>query len=195
MQIGDRTIDLSALESRGEFLEGTGSLVLDRRRRIAYACRSPRTTAGALTEFSAALGYRVVAFEAAGPDGRPAYHTNVMMAVGEGFAVICPDAVADPARRAAVLEELGRDGGEVIELDVVEMNGFAGNLLALSTREGAPLVAISGAALSAIAPEKRRRLERHGAIVAADIPTIERLGGGSVRCMLAEIFLPRRPER
>ena len=190
-----RTVDLGVLESRGEFLEGTGSLVLDRRRRIAYACRSPRTTAGALAEFSAALGYRIVAFEALGPDGRPAYHTNVMMAIGEGFAVMCADAIPDPARRAAVLTELGRDGGEVIEIDAAEMNGFAGNLLALSARDGAPLIALSGTALAALAPGKRRRLERHGAIVAADIPTIERLGGGSVRCMLAEIFLPRVPGR
>ena len=190
-----RTIDLSVLESRGEFLEGTGSLVLDRGRRIAYACRSPRTTAGALAEFSAALGYRVVAFEAMGPDGRPAYHTNVMMAIGEGFAVICADAIPDPERRAGVLEELGRDGGDVIEIGTAELNAFAGNLLALSTRDGAPLVAMSGAALAALAPESRRRLERHGAIVAADIPTIERLGGGSVRCMLTEIFLPRLPGR
>ncbi|HKY00911.1 MAG TPA: arginine deiminase-related protein [Steroidobacteraceae bacterium] len=190
-----RTVDLGVLESRGEFLEGTGSLVLDRRRRIAYACRSPRTTAGALAEFSAALGYRIVAFEALGPDGRPAYHTNVMMAIGEGFAVMCADAIPDPARRAAVLTELGRDGGEVIEIDAAEMNGFAGNLLALSARDGAPLIALSGTALAALAPGKRRRLERHGAIVAADIPTIERLGGGSVRCMLAEVFLPRVPGR
>lgn len=190
-----RTVDLGVLESRGEFLEGTGSLVLDRRRRIAYACRSPRTTAGALAEFSAALGYRIVAFEALGPDGRPAYHTNVMMAIGEGFAVMCADAIPDPARRAAVLTELGRDGGEVIEIDAAEMNGFAGNLLALSARDGAPLIALSGTALAALAPGKRRRLERHGAIVAVDIPTIERLGGGSVRCMLAEVFLPRVPGR
>ena len=190
-----RTIDLRVLEPRGEFLEGTGSLVLDRSRHIAYACRSPRTTAGALAEFSAALGYRVVAFEALGPDGRPAYHTNVMMAIGEGFSVICADAIPSRARRAAVLEELGRDGGEVIDIDADEMNGFAGNLLALSTRDGAPLVAMSGTALAALAPEKLRRLERHAAIVAVDIPTIERLGGGSVRCMLAEIFLPRVPGR
>ena len=84
-----RTIDLSRLEQRGEFLEGTGSLVLDRQSRIAYACHSPRTTPAALAEFSATLGYRVVAFDALGPDGRPAYHTNVLMAIGEGFAVIC----------------------------------------------------------------------------------------------------------
>ncbi|HEU4517545.1 MAG TPA: arginine deiminase-related protein [Steroidobacteraceae bacterium] len=190
-----RTIDLSALEARGEFLEGTGSLVLDRKRRIAYACRSPRTTAGALAEFSAALGYRVVAFDALGPDGRPAYHTNVLMAIGTGFAVICADAIPDPERRTTVLDELGRGVGEVISIDVSEMNGFAGNLLALSARDGAALVAMSGAALAALAPARRRQLERHGALIVADIPTIERLGGGSVRCMLAEVFLPRLPER
>jgi hypothetical protein len=186
-----RRIDLSPLEARGEFLEGTGSLVLDRPNRIAYACRSPRTTAAALAEFSAALGYRVAAFDAQGPDGRPAYHTNVLMAIGEGFALVCADAIGDAAQRAALLAELGGAGREVVEIDAAEMNGFAGNLLALRARGGEPLIAGSDAAWSALAPAKRRRLERHGAIVAAPIPTIERLGGGSVRCMLAEVFLPR----
>ncbi len=186
-----RTIDLSSLESRGEFLEGTGSLVLDRRRRIAYACRSPRTTAGALAEFSRALGYRIVSFDALGPDGRAAYHTNVMMGIGEGFAVVCADSIPEASSRTAVLEELGRDGGEVVVIDTAEMNGFAGNLLPLSARGGASLIAMSEAALRALLPDTRRRIESHGSIVAAPIPTIERLGGGSVRCMLAEIFLPR----
>jgi hypothetical protein len=186
-----RTIDLSPLEARGEFLEGTGSLVLDRPRRIAYACRSPRTTAVALAEFSAALGYRIVAFDAQGPDGRPAYHTNVLMAIGEGFAVVCADSIAQAGPRAAVIEELGRDGVEVIAIDAAEMNGFAGNLLALRTRGGDPVIAISDAAFHALAPDKLRRLERHGTILSVGIPTIERLGGGSVRCMLAEVFLPR----
>jgi hypothetical protein len=187
-----RTIDLSPLESRGEFLEGTGSLVLDRASRTAYACRSPRTTAAALAEFSTALGYRVVAFDALGPDGRPAYHTNVMMALGEGFAVLCAAAIPGPAQREAVLGELARAGLEAIEIDVDEMTGFAGNLLALRTRAGDPVIAMSDAALAALSPDRRRRLERHGALVTAPIPTIERLGGGSVRCMLAEVFLPRR---
>ncbi len=186
-----RTVDLSPLESRGEFLEGTGSLVLDRPRRIAYACRSPRTTAGALAEFSAELGYRVVAFDALGPGGRPAYHTNVLMAIGERFAVVCAESIADAAARAALLGELGRDGREVIASDTAEMNGVAGNLLALRARRGDPLVAMSEAALRALAPDRLRCIERHGAIVAVPIPTIERLGGGSVRCMLAEVFLPR----
>ena len=101
-----RTIDLSPLEARAEFLEGTGSLVLDRCHHIAYACRSPRTTTAALGEFAAKLGYRTVAFDATGPDGRPAYHTNVMMAIGSNFAVVCSAAIGDPAERAAVLREL-----------------------------------------------------------------------------------------
>jgi hypothetical protein len=186
-----RTVDLSPLEARGEFLEGTGSLILDRPRRIAYACRSPRTTPAALAEFSAALGYRTVAFDALGPDGLPAYHTNVLMALGERFAVVCGVAIPDGKRRAAVLGELEASGRELIDIDVAEMNGFAGNLLALAAGSGAALIAISEAAWQALAPSKRRRLERHGSIMAAPIPTIERLGGGSVRCTIAEVFLAR----
>jgi hypothetical protein len=186
-----RTIDLAPLEARGEFLEGTGSLVLDRAERIAYACRSPRTTAAALEAFATSLAYRVLAFDALGPDGRPAYHTNVLMAIGERFAVLCSAAIPDAGERAAVLDELGRAGLEAIEISVAEMNSFAGNLLALNARTGEPLIAMSEAALRALSPEIRRRLGRHGSFVTSPIPTIERLGGGSVRCMLAEIFLPR----
>ncbi len=186
-----RRIDLSPLEARGEFLEGTGSLVLDRAHRTAYACRSPRTTPGALGEFAAALGYRAVDFDALGPDGRPAYHTNVMMAIGEDFAVVCADAIADAGHRAAVLAGLEETGHAVFAIDVEEMGQFAGNLLALRARGGEPLIAGSEAAWLALAPATRRNLERHGAIVSTAIPTIERLGGGSVRCMIAEVFLPR----
>jgi hypothetical protein len=186
-----RTIDLSPLEQRGEFLEGTGSLVLDRPSRTAYACRSPRTTAAALEEFAARLGYHIVAFDALGPDGRPAYHTNVLMAVGEGVAVLCADAIPDADHRGAVLAGLAESGHEVIEISAAEMGSFAGNLLMLRAHDGAARIALSEAAWRGLAPEKRKRLERHGGIVASPIPTIEWLGGGSVRCMLAEIFLPR----
>jgi hypothetical protein len=187
-----RTIDLSPLEARGEFLEGTGSLVLDRAQRIAYACLSPRTTAGVLAEFAEAMEYRMVTFDALGPDNRPAYHTNVLLAIGETFSVVCAESIARADSREAVLDELGRGGREVIVIDVAEMNGFAGNLLGMRARGGDPLIAMSEAALHALAPAKRRRIERHGSILAVAIPTVERLGGGSVRCMLAEIFLPRR---
>jgi hypothetical protein len=113
------------------------------------------------------------------------------MAIGAGFSVVCDEAITDVAQRTAVTGELGRDGREVIAIDAAEMNGFAGNLLALRTRRGDPLIVMSDAALGALAPEKRKRLERHGTVLSVGIPTVERLGGGSVRCMLAEIFLPR----
>lgn len=186
-----RTIDLSPWEARGEFLEGTGSLVLDRCHRIAYACRSPRTTALALADFAGRLGYRAVAFDALGPDGRPAYHTNVLMAIGERFAVICDKAITDPAERATVLRELRQAGHEPIRLSIAEMNGFAGNLLALRSTDASPVIAMSDTAWQSLASASRRELERYGRIVTAPIPVIERHGGGSVRCMIAEVFLPR----
>ncbi|MBX3702358.1 MAG: hypothetical protein KF822_01120 [Steroidobacteraceae bacterium] len=186
-----RTLDLSGWESRGEFLEGTGSLVLDRCHRVAYACRSPRTTPAALADFASRLGYRTIVFDARGPAGEPLYHTNVMMAVGEGFAVVCADAIADAADRAAVLGELVAAGHEPVVIGAEAMHGFAGNLLALRARDGAQVIALSDAAWASLPPQARAALERHGRIVAAPIPVIERHGGGSVRCMIAEVFLPR----
>jgi hypothetical protein len=186
-----RTTDLSGWEARGEFLEGTGSLVLDRCHRVAYACRSPRTTETALADFAARLGYRVVAFDACGPAGEPLYHTNVMLAVGEGFSVVCAEAIPDAAERAAVLGGLAAAGHEPIAIDAGAMHGFAGNLLALRSRDGSQLIAMSDAAWASLPPDARSALERHGRIVTAPIPVIERHGGGSVRCMIAEVFLPR----
>jgi hypothetical protein len=186
-----RTIDLTCWEQHGEFLEGTGSLVLDRCHRIAYACRSPRTTKAALADFAARLGYRVVGFDARGPAEQAIYHTNVMMAIGARFAVICADAIPDRGERATVLRELEQSGHEPVIISVAQMNSFAGNLLALSAGDGRPLIAMSDAAWHCLAAREQRALERHGAIVTAPIQTIERYGGGSVRCMIAEVFLPR----
>lgn len=186
-----RTIDLTGWEARGEYLEGTGSLVLDRCHRVAYACRSPRTGAGPLAEWAATFGYRVVAFDAVGPGGAPVYHTNVMMAVGERFTLLCADAIPDAAERARVEESITQSGHELIRIGVAEMNGFAGNLLALRAGDGSPVIALSQAARDCLPEATRRTLERHGQIVAAPIPVIERHGGGSVRCMIAEVFLPR----
>jgi hypothetical protein len=188
-----RTIDLSPLESRGEFLEGTGSLVLDRCHRTAYACRSPRTTKGALAEFSTRLGYRVVAFDALGPDQRPPYHTNVIMAIGEGFALLCAAAIQDVRQRSHVLRELSRAGHEPLEIGLDAVSGFAGNLLALRSADGRQVIALSDAAWMSLEPAIRAKLEAKARIVTAPIPTIERHGGGSVRCMMAEVFLPHRP--
>jgi hypothetical protein len=186
-----RRIDLTHWEARDEYLEGTGSLVLDRCHRVAYACWSPRTTPGALADFATQCGYRVISFDARGPRGEAIYHTNVMMAIGRRFALLCPDAIPDAAERALVLQTLEQSGHEPIAIGIAQMNGFAGNLLALESGDSQPLVAMSAAAWDCLEAPERLALERHGSIVTAPIPTIERYGGGSVRCMIAEVFLPR----
>lgn len=185
----DRVVDLSSLETRGEYLEGTGSLVLDRARRVAYACLSPRTHLDALAEFGRALDYEVVAFRAVDGAARPIYHTNVLLSVGTRFAALCTSAIRDRAERRLVCSRLERSDHELIDLDGDELEHFAGNLLELAGRDG-NVIALSAAALAALKESTRRVLERHGRLVGADVATIERVGGGSVRCMLAEVALP-----
>jgi hypothetical protein len=187
----DRVVDLTSLEARHEYLEGTGSLVLDRAHRVAYACRSPRTHDNALAEFARVLRYEIVPFGAVDTAGRPIYHTNVLMSLGTSFAALCTSAIADRAERRTVLERLETSGREVIDLKVEELASFAGNLLELRGKDG-PVIALSAAALRSLAAPTRRTLEGYGRLVTADIATIERLGGGSVRCMLAEVALPSR---
>jgi hypothetical protein len=187
----DRIVDLTSLETLEQYLEGTGSLVLDRAHRVAYACRSPRTHMSALAEFTHALDYEAVPFAAVDAAGRPIYHTNVLMSVGSQFAALCTSAITDLAERRNVLARLEDSGRELIDLTADELASFAGNLLELAGT-GGPVIALSAAALRSLAPPTRRSLERHGELVAADVATIERIGGGSVRCMLAEVPLPQR---
>jgi hypothetical protein len=186
-----RVLDLTGWESSDVYLEGTGSVVFDHRQRIAYACVSPRTQARPLEQLATELGYRPELFTATGPAGEPVYHTNVLMCVGEDFATLCCEAIGDPLERRRLREGLEQGGREMIEIDRAQMNSFAGNMLALETRDGGRVVALSASAWGSLDVFQRRSLERRGAIVAAAVPTLERFGGGSVRCMLAEIFLPR----
>jgi len=185
----DQVIDLTRLETRGEYLEGTGSVVLDRAKRVAYACLSPRTHLNALAELARALQYEVVTFAAVDAAGRAIYHTNVMLSLGARFAALCTAAIADAAERRSVVARLEASGREVVDLSRAELEGFACNLLELAGTSG-PIIAMSAAALRALAAPTRAALERYGRLVAADVGTIERLGGGSVRCMLAEVALP-----
>ena len=187
----NRTVDLTVHESRGQFLEGTGSLVLDRSSRIAYACLSPRTHLDVLGDFAQQLGYEVMAFEAADAAGRAIYHTNVMMAVGSRLAVICSDAIGSVAQRTAVLGRLVATGHELIRISLAQMQAFAGNVLELAGAQGAVL-AISTTAWRSLDLSQRAVMERLAGIVCVDIPTIERFGGGGIRCMLAEVHLPVR---
>lgn len=187
----ERVIDLTPLERRGLFLEGTGSLVLDRPRRTAYACLSPRTHREALAEFGRALEYEVVTFDAADRHGRAIYHTNVMLALGSTFAVVCANAIA-PHDRRRVLDGLAATGREIVDLTFEQLHAFAGNLLELETRTGQRVIALSDTARAALEPATATRLAAHGELVSSGIGAIERHGGGSVRCMLCEVHLPRR---
>jgi hypothetical protein len=187
-----RTIDLSAHEHDERYLEGTGSLVLDRVHRLAYACLSPRTHLDALGDFAQQLDYEVVSFDAVDAGGVPIYHTNVLMCLGESFAVLCSATIRDAAHRAAVLKIIGESGHDLIDITLEQMAAFAGNMLELRNRAGDSLIVLSARALESLTREQCARLERHGELLSASIPTIERYGGGSVRCMLAEIHLPRR---
>lgn len=186
-----RTVDLSHREAHGQFLEGTGSLVLDRVHRVAYASLSPRTDLDVLGEFAQMLDYDLVTFEACDAHARPVYHTNVVMAVGSAFAVFCGAAVGDAAHRAAVAAKLAATGHRLIDLSAAQMMHFAGNILELAAPSG-PVIVMSSSAWNSYEPGQRRVLEAQGGVLTADIPVIERLGGGGVRCMLAEIHLPKR---
>ena len=187
-----RVIDLTHHESTGLYLEGTGSLVLDRLNRIAYACVSPRTDLDVLGDFGQQLDYDIVAFEAHDASGAAIYHTNVLMSVGERFATVCSSAIRED-ERAAVLNQLRATRRVVVDLTLEQMASFAGNMLELGSSRTGSVVAMSTRALDALTAEQRTTLEANaGPIVAVPIPTIENLGGGSVRCMLAEVHLPRK---
>jgi hypothetical protein len=185
-----RTVDLSTSESMGAYLEGTGSLVLDRVHRIAYACRSLRTSESALLVFANQLGYTPVVVDAFDAQRRPIYHTNVIMCVGRRFAAVCMDAL-DSKDADLLLRQFEASGHELIRLTQAQMSAFAGNMLELATPDGS-CIAMSTSAASALTEQQIAKLERlAGPLVTASIPTIEHYGGGSVRCMLAEIHLPR----
>jgi len=183
-------IDLSGHEADGHFLEGTGSMVLDRSNRIAYACVSSRTHLDPLGDFAQRLGYEVVAFEAVDSDGVPIYHTNVLMSVGEVLAVICDEAIPREDQRNAVLKRLRETGHEVISLSYAQLHAFAGNMLELRNDQGERVLAMSRQAFDILDNEQRAALEANGRIVSAPINNIESSAGGSVRCMLAEVHLP-----
>jgi hypothetical protein len=186
-----RTVDLTHRESQDKYLEGTGSIVLDRVHRVAYAGISPRTDLDVLGEFSQQLDYDLMTFDAVDAGGRAVYHTNVLMAVGTGFAVICGDSIVNEEHRAAVLAKLRSTGHEIVVITLQQMTQFAGNVLELAAPNG-NLIALSTTALRSLTAAQRRILESHAALVPAEIPIIERIGGGGVRCMLAEIHLPKR---
>jgi hypothetical protein len=189
-----RILDLTSHEAENRYLEGTGSLVLDHIERTAYACLSPRTDATVVEEWCRELEYEPLMFSAVDRSGVPLYHTNVLLCIGERLAVIGSEAIV-PADRERVLERLRGTQREVIEIGHQGIEHFAGNLLELGTWDEAlgdsRVLVMSDAARHALDPETFARLSAcTDQVLAVPVPTIERLGGGSVRCMLAEVFLP-----
>jgi hypothetical protein len=191
-----RVLDLTHHEGEGHFLEGTGSLILDHTERVVYASVSPRTHPEVVKEWAREMGYEPFVFAACDRGGVPLYHTNVLMCVGARLAVIGTEAVSQPDR-GPLLERLRASGREVIEIGHDEIEKFAGNMLELATWDEAlgdcRVLVMSEAARHGLRPDNFERLSAcTDSVLAVPVPTIERLGGGSVRCMLAEVFLPRQ---
>ena len=181
------------LEEEGMFLEGTGSLVLDRANSKAYCALSPRADEELFIEFCEDFDCAPVIFEAFHTvDGKKelVYHTNVMMSVGEDFAVICADMIADKKERKMVLDSLRADNKDIVLITESQVNNFAGNVLQLLGADKKYIV-MSEAARKVLTAKQIEQLEQYGEILSSDLDTIEACGGGSARCMLAEIFLPR----
>ena len=183
-------IDLSRFELEDKFLEGTGSMVLDRINKIAYACLSARTNRDVLGVFCEQTGYQAVCFDAIDQHGKAIYHTNVLMCVGSAFAVICMDCIPNPHEKIIIKESLQLIKKEIIEISFEQMDNFAGNMLEVCNQAGERLIVMSQNACNALNSTQIVTLEQYGKLVYANINTIETNGGGSARCMMAEVHLP-----
>ncbi|MDG1047637.1 MAG: arginine deiminase-related protein [Flavobacteriaceae bacterium] len=190
----DQVMDYTAAEDSGIFLEGTGSLILDRVHKKAYCALSSRADEELFIEFCEDFEYTPVIFTANQTvEGKrlPIYHTNVMMCFAETFAVICSDSIDDKKARKAVLNHLKEDGKEVIAISEVQMHSFAGNMLQVLGSNETPYLVMSTTAYESLQPDQLSKIRKHCEIIHADLSTIETCGGGSARCMMAEVFLPR----
>ena len=181
------TIDMSYLENKSHYLEGTGSMILDRVSKKAYACISSRTTSEALSVFSNTMNYQIIDFRST--TKIPIYHTNVMMSLGEDTALVCFDAIEEEEICSQIKMELNDSGRTVINLSIDQMNNFLGNALEVRNKKDKKFLLMSETAKKSLTVEQERMIEERLNLLSFPIPTIEKYGGGSVRCMLAEIFL------
>jgi hypothetical protein len=186
------TIDLSLFEDDGRYLEGTGSMVLDRDDKIAYACISPRTDVDVLAEFCIKSGYKPIPFRSVDANGKEIYHTNVMMCVGDRYVVICLASIPDMIERSYVVDTIANSGKRLIDISPDQMNHFAGNMLQVKNKKGIPFLVMSSQAFHSLTEEQIDLLQSFNAIIHSGLYTIESNGGGSARCMMAEIHLPER---
>ncbi|MFA9213236.1 MAG: citrulline utilization hydrolase CtlX [Candidatus Methylacidiphilales bacterium] len=182
----DEIQDYTASEKDNQFLEGTGSMVLDRENKICYACLSPRTDKSLLERFCTDFGYRLIDFIANDGNGSAIYHTNVVMSVTSNFMIICTECIPNKAEVAAVLATTKK---QIIEISLAQLNQFAGNVLEVLGTDNKKYLVMSEQAFKAYNQNQIAEIEKHNAILQAPLYTIESNGGGSARCMMAEIFL------
>lgn len=185
-----KQIDLSNYEEKNKFLEGTGSMVLDRENRIAYACISPRTDEKVLVDFCSQMNYKPVIFNATAGNGQAIYHTNVLMCVADKYVVICLESISDPVQNKLVAETIINTNKKLIPITLHQMNHFAGNMLQVDSKEGEKLLVMSSQAYESLATDQLGELLEFNRIIHSPLATIETNGGGSARCMMAEVHLP-----
>jgi hypothetical protein len=183
-------VDLSKYESEELFLEGTGSIVFDHQNKIAYACISPRTDEQLFIELCNYLHYKPEYFIAVDKKGKQIYHTNVMMCVAEKFVVICLESITDERERKVIVQSFTETNHEVIDITFEQMNHFAGNMLELKNANGKSILVMSKSAHDSLTAKQKARIEKYAETLPLPIETIEKIGGGSARCMIAEVFLP-----
>lgn len=187
--------DISAPENNNLFLEGTGSMIFDHDNKLAYGSVSLRLDEQLFRDFCEKIGYKPIifhSFQTAGVDRLPIYHTNVMMCVADKYVVICLDCIDDELEREKVQETIKASGKEVIEITEDQMQQFAGNMLQLNNSEGTKFLVMSETAYKSLTSEQVSKIENYNEIIYSDLNTIEVNGGGSARCMLAEVFLPKK---
>jgi hypothetical protein len=187
-----KSIDFSFYENEKHFLEGTGSMVLDRDDRIAYACLSPRTDEKVLKDFGKTMGYKCVSFNAVDGNNDAIYHTNVMMCVGEKYVVINLNSIHSKQEREKVTETIKDSRKDMITISDDQMQHFAGNMLQIKNISGEKLLVMSTQAYESLEPDQIKKLSRYNKIIHSKLNTIESNGGGSARCMIAEIHLPEK---
>jgi hypothetical protein len=185
-----KQIDFTSKEKDDLFLEGTGSMVLDRDNKIAYACLSPRTDKTVFEEWCSKMSYTPCSFYSVDEKGGEIYHTNVMMCVADQYVVICLDSIRDAEERDKVFDTIDDSGKAIIEISYEQMNRFAGNMLQVQNHNGQRYLVMSSQAYHALTHRQIEELESYNPIIHSDLTTIETNGGGSARCMMAEVFLP-----
>ncbi len=188
----EKSLDLTAYESTHLFLEGTGSMVLDREHKIAYACLSPRTDPTILEIFCTEMAYRSCTFLAVDEKGEPIYHTNVMMCIADKFAVVCLECIKDIKEQQLLIDCITQTGKQIIPISIDQMNHFAGNMLQVHNQEGKVFLVMSSQAYHSLTEDQINEIEQYNSILHSSIATIEKHGGGSARCMMAEVFLKEK---